>query len=71
METLHKNIICNRLKELRILHNLTQKEVADKINVERSTYSCYELGKTVPHINTLLALSKIYNVPLDYLIGEM
>lgn len=71
METLHKNTICNRLKELRTIHNLTQKEVADKINVERSTYSCYELGKTVPHINTLLALSKIYNVPLDYLIGEM
>lgn len=71
MNSLYKNIVSDRLKSLRMHHNLTQQEVADKINVERSTYAYYESGKTVPSIDTLLTLSEVYDVPIDYFVGKI
>lgn len=71
MNSLYKNIVSGKLKSLRMHYNLTQKEVADKINVERSTYAYYEAGKTAPSIDTLLALSEVYNVSIDYFVGKM
>lgn len=43
---------------------LTQDQVAEKLHVDRSTYSYYEL-KRVPSTETLLKLSAIYRVPID------
>lgn len=57
-----------RLKELRKQKNLTQAEVAKKLNVAISTYSGYELETSEPSIIMLKKLSKLYNVPVDYLI---
>lgn len=59
-----------RLKELRIKGNLTQHQVADKINVSRSSYSQYELGLKQPSIDTLLMLAELYSTSVDYLIGR-
>ena len=33
------------------------------MNIDRSTYAYYESGKTTPDINTIIKLSKIFNVP--------
>lgn len=41
---------------------LTQREVAEALNVDRSTYTCYEIGKTEPNIETITKLAKIFNV---------
>lgn len=51
------------LKECRSVLELTQYEIADKLGLERSTYTFYETGKTMPSIVVLLKLAKIYNVP--------
>lgn len=41
---------------------LTQREVAEALNIDRSTYTCYEIGKTEPNIETITKLAKIFNV---------
>ncbi len=57
-----------RLKELRKQKKLTQAEVAKTLNVAISTYSGYELETSEPSILMLKKLSKLYNVPVDYII---
>lgn len=57
-----------KLKNLRKDYGFTQKEVADFLNVERTTYSYYESGRSVPSISTIVRLSELYNVSCDYLI---
>lgn len=59
-----------RLKELRKERHLTQTEVAKILNVAVSTYSGYELETSEPSITILKALSKLYNVPVDYIIDN-
>ena len=65
-----KENISQQLRKLRESKNLTQKEVASKLNVDRSTYSYWENAKTEPSIKHLIKLSKIYNVTIDYIIGN-
>ena len=59
----------NRLKTFRTLNGLTQGEVAEVLNLDRSTYTYYEKGR-VPNLDTLNKLSKIFNVSVAELIGE-
>lgn len=58
-----------RLKELRVKHNLTQREVAEILHIKSSTYSKYENGKLVLSFNKLVALAKFYNVSADYILN--
>ena len=58
-----------KLKILRENHDLTQNQVASYLNVERSTYAYYEIGKTKPSIQNLLKLAELYTVSLDFLVG--
>lgn len=50
------------LKKLRENCGYTQQQVADALNLERSTYTYYETGKTTPDINTIIKLARIFNV---------
>lgn len=59
-----------KLKELRVLNQKTQLEVAKNINITQFTYSNYETGKTEPTIEVLIKLADYYNVTLDYLVGR-
>ncbi len=55
-------MLSQTLKKLRENCGYTQQQVADALNLERSTYTYYETGKTTPDINTIIKLSKIFNV---------
>lgn len=57
-----------RLKELRKSKKLTQEDVSNYLNVSRATYNGYELEKYEPNIETLIKLSKFYNVSTDYIL---
>ena len=57
-----------RLKELRESKGLTQKEVAEIIGYSEISYARYENGKREPSLNTLLTMSKYFNVSINYLI---
>ena len=59
-----------RLREIRAARNLTQKDIADQLNISRSTYAHYELGSREPDIETLKRISAILNVSLDYISGN-
>ena len=58
-----------RLREIREEHNLTQKELANILNVERSTYAGWETGKDTIPLRRLNKLSDYYKVSIDYLTG--
>lgn len=58
------------LKEFRKKYNLTQKQVAEKINVSQQTYNNYETKNYEPTIETLIKLAKLFNVSVDKLIGN-
>ena len=59
-----------RLKILRNEKGLTQKELAEKLNVRNTTISKYELKEREPDIKTLSLLSEFFGVSIDYLIGK-
>lgn len=63
-------MIGKRLKEIRKQHCMTQKNVAESLGIDRTTYTFYEIGKTRPSYIVLLKLANIYNVSLDYLLGR-
>ena len=50
------------LKELRMERMLSQKQLAELINVERSTITQIELGVNKPSVKTAMALGKYFNV---------
>lgn len=56
--------IPEKIRKLRIDNNLTQKQVADMLEIDRSTYSYYESGKIKLDVKTILSLSHIFGV--DY-----
>jgi len=58
------------LKRLRTYCKLTQKQIADLLNIDRSTYTYYETGKTVPDVETLKKLSRLYYITLDNLVNN-
>lgn len=57
-----------RLRELRIKCGYTQAQVAQILNIDRSTYSYYEIGKTRPDITVLVKLSRIFNIPINEML---
>lgn len=57
-----------RLRELRQLNNITQIEMANKLGLNRVTYTNYEREKSEPSISTLKEIATIFNVSIDYLI---
>lgn len=59
-----------RLKELRELNKLSQKKLSQKMNVAQSTVAMWENGKNKPEFQTLLKLSELFNVSVDYLTGS-
>lgn len=58
-----------RLKKLRENENLTQQQVAERINVSKSLISAYELGTRLPSYKNLIKLSCLFKVSTDYLLG--
>lgn len=60
----------NRLRQLRKRVNLTQGELARKFNIERSTYSRYESGKTSPTVDLMTKLAEFYGVSIGFLMGR-
>ena len=58
------------LKEIRTSRELKVQDVADYLCCLPSVYSRYENGKREPSVDILLKLSKLYQVSVDYLIGN-
>lgn len=58
------------IRKLRIEHNLSQVELAEKVYVSRQAVSKWENGETIPNTETLKLLSKLFNVSINTLLGS-
>lgn len=59
----------NRIKELREDRDITQREVAEYLQVAQNTYCNYENGVREIPIELLIRLSRFYEVNVEYLLG--
>ena len=58
-----------RLRELRKDKNLTQTQVAKRLNLSKATISGYENNIKTPSLDVLVQLSILYGVSADYILG--
>ncbi len=63
------NKFAERLKELRIEHNLSQRELGLKIKVSQAAIARWENNLQIPNIDIAIAVAKFFNVTTDYLLG--
>jgi len=59
----------NVIYTLRTQKGLSQEELAEKVMVTRQAVSRWETGETVPGTETLILLSKLFNVTINTLLG--
>lgn len=57
-----------RLKDFREDKDISQKKMAEILNVAQTTYSDYELGKINIPLNTLKKLALFFDTSTDYLL---
>ena len=55
----------NRIKELRARHNLTQEELAAKVNVRRETIVFLEKNKYNPSLKLAHDISKVFQTTIE------
>ena len=65
-----REIIPENIVALRKKQGMTQVDLAKKINYSDKAVSRWEKGEVLPDIETLQALSRIFNVSLSYLLEE-
>ena len=63
-------IIGNKINQLRKLSGMTQEQLAEKLNISRQTLSKWEAGITMPDLESVLTISRMFQVPLDDLLLE-
>ena len=66
----NKKELAENVKLIRKCLGYTQREVAKKLNVERSTYTYYEIGKTKMSVRMLIDICEIYKIELLNLITK-
>ncbi len=57
-----------KLTALRKSKELTQEQLAEKLNVSRQSVSKWENGQVIPEAEKLIELSRAFDVTLDYLL---
>ncbi|NMF06301.1 helix-turn-helix domain-containing protein [Clostridium beijerinckii] len=60
----------DRIKLLRKEQKITQEQLADWLNVSRSSIKGYENDGVEPSLNVLIKIADRFNVSLDYLLGR-
>ncbi|MBQ8859945.1 MAG: helix-turn-helix transcriptional regulator [Ruminococcus sp.] len=63
-----KSIVAKNITELRLLNNMTQLELGEKLNYSDKTISKWERGESSPEISVLVEIADIFGVTLDYMV---
>ncbi|MGF7429617.1 helix-turn-helix transcriptional regulator [Thermoanaerobacterium thermosaccharolyticum] len=58
------------LKSLRLEKKLNQKDVAEALGIDRTTYTKYETGKSEPDFEITSKIANYFDVSIDYLLGK-
>lgn len=59
-----------RVKDLRIIHNLTQQQLADILKVDRTTVMKWETNVCETNFDMLIKIATYFDVTCDYLVGK-
>lgn len=62
--------IGDKIKENRLKKEWTQEQLAQLLNVSRSAVSGWEVGRNYPDLETVIAISDLFHLPLDNLLRE-
>lgn len=65
-----RDIIRQRIKQLRVDAGKTQIEVAAYCGKSENAVGSWEQGLSLPDLVTMVKLSRLYGVTLDYIYGE-
>lgn len=60
----------NHIRKLRKENGLSQQQLADKMFVNQTAVSQWELGATMPEPQAILRLADLFGVSTDYLLGR-
>lgn len=60
--------IAEKIKKLRKDNNMTQEDLAEKLNVSRQTISKWETNIAIPDANNIVAISKFFNITTEELL---
>ena len=63
-----KSIVAKNITELRLLNNMTQMELAEKLNYSDKTISKWERAESTPDISVLVEIANLFGVTLDFLV---
>ena len=66
---MYKEVFKHRIIEARKENNLSQRQVAEKLKISKSTIASYETGRTEPDLETLGEIAKLYCHSVDYFLG--
>ena len=56
----------DNIRKYRKLNNMSQDELAEKLEVTRQSISLWETGQTQPSLDNIVALAKIFNITTEY-----
>ncbi len=63
-------LLGDNIRKYRKINNMSQDELAEKLEVTRQSISLWETGQTQPSLDSIIALSKLFNVSTDELLKE-
>lgn len=59
-----------RIEDLRIDSDLSQKQISEVLHISQRSYSHYETGTRGIPVEILIQLADYYNTTIDYLVGR-
>ena len=65
-----KSIIAKNIADLRKANNLTQAELAEKLNYSDKAVSKWERGESIPDVSVLKSIADLFSVKVDYLLTD-
>ena len=66
-----KKIVGKKLKAIRLKHDMTIQELAEGSGVSSNMISRVERGLTIPSVEILLKLSRVFNISVNYFVEEV
>lgn len=65
-----KNYFGNNLRYLRLSNNMTQTDLAIKLNISRQAVSNYERGHRFCNLDILIDISNLFDISIDNLLKK-
>lgn len=63
-------LLGEKIKRLRNSQNMTQTELAERLNITKSTVSSYENDSRLPSYDVLIKMAQLFNVTIDSLLMD-